>query len=225
MLKKLFYAAVFIFFTLPLFASEPLIIALAGGSGAGKSYLAKAIADAFPGQVEIISQDSYYKDLSHLSKQERDLVNFDHPDAIEFSLLKKHLLDLKKGKTIEEPTYDFSTHLRTSKTSKKEPKNIIVVEGILLLVAKELADSFDIKCFVDASDELRLFRRIERDMAQRGRSLASIRKQYFTTVQPMYKQLVAPSSEKADIIIPSSQENPKAVDLIISALKNKQAIL
>jgi uridine kinase len=214
----------FIFSFINIWSSEPLIIAVAGGSGAGKSFLAKAIVELFEGDVELISQDSYYKDLSHLSQEERDLVNFDHPEAIDFPLLKKHLMELKEGRSIEEPTYDFATHLRTSKVKVRQPKRVIVVEGILLLAVSEMREVYDVKCFVDADDELRLFRRIERDISERGRTLEGVRVQYFKTVQPMYKKFVLPSKNHADIIIPSNEENPVAVDLVVSALENKKTL-
>ncbi|MCH1429499.1 MAG: uridine kinase [Chlamydiales bacterium] len=205
-------------------SAEPIVIAISGGSGAGKSFLAEKLMEVFNEDAVLISEDSYYKDLSHLPKEERALVNFDHPDAIEFSLLREHVKQLKSGKSVKVPTYDFTEHLRTNKTQSKESKKFIIVEGILLLAHPELRDIADVKCFIEADDELRLYRRIERDIRERGRTLSCVGKQYFESVQPMYRQFVLPSKAHADVIIPSNQANPIGVSLVVSALKDKDLL-
>lgn len=187
--------------TMSVFATSPMFIGIAGGTGSGKTTLADNIHRVFPGSV-LISQDSYYKDLSHLPFEEREKVNFDHPDALEFSLLKKHLIDLKNGQAIEQPIYNFHVRARERKTEWIEPAQIVLVEGILLLAAPELRDLFDIKIFVDTNDDVRVLRRIERDMKERSRDFESIKEQYLTTVKPMHDAFVAPSKKYADVIFP-----------------------
>ncbi len=167
----------------------------------------------------IISQDSYYKDLSHIAKKERKKTNFDHPDSIEFDLLRKHLLELKNGKIIKTPTYDFTTHNRTNVTNTIQPKNIIILEGILLLAIPEIRDLIDIKIFVDVADDERLLRRIKRDIEERGRTIDTIQKQYLATVKPMHEKFVAPSKQFADIIIPHGADNSIAINLLVTKLK------
>ena len=200
-------------------AQATTIICVTGGTGAGKTTIANKLKEKINNEAVIISQDSYYKDLSHLTKEERRKANFDHPDSIEFTLLKKQLLQLKNGKTIETPTYDFTTHNRTEAVTTVHPKDIIILEGILLLAVPEIRDLVDIKVFVDVEDDVRLLRRIKRDIEERDRTIANIQKQYLATVRPMHQEFVAPSKKFADIIIPHGAENTVAIDLLVSQLK------
>jgi len=199
------------------FAGLPIFVGIAGGSGSGKTTLAENICRMFPNSV-LISQDSYYKDLSHLPFEDRAKENFDHPNALEFSLLREHLFDLKNEKGIEQPNYNFHCHVREKTTVWMEPTQIILVEGILLLAAPEVRDLFDIKIFVDADDDVRVLRRIERDMKERSRDFNSIKEQYLQTVKPMYDAFVAPSKKYADVIIPEGGNNQVAINLIVAQL-------
>lgn len=204
-----------------LFSSEILIVGIAGGTGSGKTTLAKKIQDAFPHQSVLISQDSYYKDLSHLLLCDREKTNFDHPDSLDFELLKTHILTLKKGKAIDQPIYNFRTHTRETSTQRVAPNQVIIVEGILLFAVPEVRNLFDIKLFVDTDDDVRLLRRIERDIHERSRSLTSVRDQYLATVKPMHDAFVEPSKQHADLIVPQGGENVTALSLIISKLREE----
>lgn len=203
-----------------IFADLPIFVGIAGGSGSGKTTLAENICRIFPDSI-LISQDSYYKNLSHLPFEERAKQNFDHPNALDFSLLREHLLDLKNGKGIEQPSYNFHCHLREETTRWVEPAQIILVEGILLLAAPEVRDLFDIKIFVDADDDVRILRRIERDMTERSRDFNSIKEQYLQTVKPMYDAFVAPSKKYADVIFPEGGNNQVAIRLIVAQLSKE----
>ncbi len=205
----------------PLFSAEAIVLGIAGGTGSGKTTLAKKIQEAFPDRAVLISQDSYYKDLSHLSTKERDKVNFDHPDALNFTLMKEHILALKKGKSITKPSYNFHSHTREITSEMIRSSEVIIVEGILLFAIPEVRNLCDIKLFVDTDDDVRLLRRIERDIEQRSRSLTSVRDQYLATVKPMHDAFVEPSKQYADLIIPQGGENAKALSLIISRLKEE----
>lgn len=219
---KRFFAlicAVFIFQT--AFAREPLVIGIAGGTGSGKTTLATKIQEAFQGQAVLMSQDSYYKDLSHLSLEERRGKNFDHPDSIDFELLLAQLKELKQGHVIEKPVYNFHTYIRENATETVTPNEIIIVEGILLFVLPELCDYCDLKLFVDADDDVRLLRRIERDLTERSRTFDSVKGQYLSTVKPMHDAFVFPSKKQADIIIPFGGENRRALEMIVSKLKDE----
>lgn len=207
------------FMTFSLFAEQVMIIGISGGSGSGKTTLAKKIHEQFPESV-LITQDSYYRDLSHLTFEERQQVNFDHPDSLEFSLLSEHLKTLKNGNSINVPVYDFCTHSRTKNVEEVRPANIIIVEGILLLAIEDIRNLFDIKLFVDTDSDVRVLRRIQRDMNERGRELSEIHKQYLSTVKPMHEAFVEPSKRFADIIIPEGGENKIALDFIIAKLKS-----
>lgn len=204
--------------TLSAFANSIILVAITGGTGSGKTTLAERIHEAFPKSV-LISQDAYYKDLPHLPFEERAKTNFDHPSSLEFSLLRKHLLDLKNGHPIEQPTYSFRLHAREMETKWIEPAQIILVEGILLLAAPEVRDLFDIKIFVDTDDDVRVLRRIERDMKERGRDFKSVKEQYLTTVKPMHEAFVEPSKKYADVIIPEGGHNEVAISLILAKLR------
>lgn len=199
--------------------AHPILIGIAGGTGSGKTTMAQKIQDEFPDQSILICQDSYYKDLSHLSMEEKEKMNFDHPNSLDFGLLRQHLLDLIQGKAIEMPTYNFQTYEQENTTQHVEPTQVIIVEGILLFAALEVRDLFDLKIFVDTDDDIRLLRRVERDMAERGRSFASVKEQYQTTVKPMHDAFVQPSKQYANIIVPMSRQNQIAIDLVISKIR------
>ena len=209
------------FLSLPIFAVETILVAIAGGTGSGKTTLAEKIYQAFPEAI-LISQDSYYKNLAHLSFEERGEMNFDHPDSLEFSLLKEHLISLKSGFAIEQPIYSFHHHAREGETKSVEPANIILVEGILLFASSEVRDLFDIKIFVDTEDDIRVLRRIERDIKERSRDFNSVKEQYLKTVKPMHDLFVEPSKKYADIIVPARDYNQVAIDLILAKLAEYQ---
>lgn len=197
-----------------------ILIGVAGGSGSGKTTVANNLVKAFNvDHAVLVEQDAYYRELVNMSIEEKAKVNFDHPDSIEFELLKKHLEALKNGESIERPIYDFTTHSRKEGTVKINPSKIIIVEGILVLAVPEIRNLLDIKIFVDTDADEMILRRIERDMNERGRSLESIKNQYLTTVKPMYLEFCEPSKRYADIIIPRGGENRVAVDMVISKLK------
>lgn len=200
-------------------APRPLFIGVAGGTGSGKSTIAKNLAEGLPpGRAQIVDHDAYYKDLAHLPFEERVRVNFDHPDALETSLLVSHLDRLRAGEAIDVPLYDFATHTRCAQTRRVEPSPVIVVEGILVFVEEELRKRLDVKIFVDTDADIRVFRRIRRDLEQRGRSFRSIRDQYYRTVRPMHLQFVEPSKRWADVIVPEGGNNRVALDLIVGKL-------
>ena len=201
---------------------KPVIIGIAGGSASGKSTLTKQIVSALGEEhISYISHDSYYKDLSRLSLQERATTNFDHPDSLDTYLLKQHIIALKNGLEVDTPVYDFTTHSRVSdKTVKVEPRRIVIVDGILLFSDPELCDVLDMKIYVDTDDDIRLIRRIKRDTVERGRSVESIIEQYQKYVRPMHEMFVEPSKRKADIIVPASQVvSTVALEMCVSRLR------
>ncbi len=192
-----------------------LIIGIAGGTGSGKTTVVCQIIEELPkDEVCVISQDSYYKDTSHLSYDERIKINFDHPSSIDFDLLVRHLKELKQGNSIEQPIYSFVEHNRTGETITTHPRKVIIVEGILILTNPEIRKLFDIKIFVHADSDERLIRRLKRDMAERGRDLEEVLNRYQTTLKPMHLQFIEPTKEYADIIIPNNRYNLVAVDMI-----------
>jgi len=199
-----------------------LIIGIAGGTGCGKTTVVNQILNKLPeGEVEIISQDSYYKDTSHLSYDERVKINFDHPRSIDFELLEAHLKTLKKGKPIEQPIYSFVEHNRTGDTVKTYPRKVMIVEGILILTNPELRDLFDIKIYVHADSDERLIRRLKRDISERGRDLGEVLNRYQTTLKPMHQQFIEPMKEYADIIIPNNKYNTVAVGIVKTIINEK----
>ena len=201
-----------------------LIIGIAGGTGSGKTTVVQQIVEELPAdEVCIISQDSYYKDTSHLSLGERVKINFDHPQAIDFDLLVNHLKDLKKGNSFEQPVYSFVDHNRTGKTVTTHPRQVVIVEGILILTHPDIRELFDIKIFVHADSDERLIRRLKRDIAERGRDLDEVLNRYQTTLKPMHQQFIEPTKEFADIIIPTNKYNTVAVNLIRSIINQKLA--
>ncbi len=199
-----------------------LIIGIGGGTGSGKTTVVnKIISESPPGEVTIISQDSYYKDLSHLDYESRTKVNFDHPNSIDFQLLCGHLAELRKGESIEQPVYSFVEHNRTDETVTTHPKKVIVVEGILILTDPSIRDLFDIKIFVHADSDERLIRRLKRDIAERGRDLEEVLSRYQNTLKPMHQQFIEPTKEFADIIIPNNRYNTVAVDIVRTIINER----
>ena len=200
---------------------RPLVIGIAGGTGSGKTTVARNLAAGLPaGVVSLIDHDSYYRDRKDLPFAERAALNYDHPDSLETELLVEQLGRLRAGEAVEVPMYDFTTHTRRIETRRIEPTPVIVVEGILVLQNSALRAKLDIKIFVDTDADIRVFRRIRRDLEQRARSFDSVRDQYYSTVRPMHLAFVEPSRRWADLIIPEGGENRIALDLIIGKLKN-----
>lgn len=199
-----------------------LIIGIAGGTGCGKTTVVNQILEQLPeGEVGIISQDSYYKDTTHLSYDERVKMNFDHPRSIDFELLEAHLKELKKGNTIEQPVYSFVKHNRTGDTILTQPRKVMIVEGILILTHPELREMFDIKMFVHADSDERLIRRLKRDITERGRDLDEVLNRYQTTLKPMHQQFIEPMKEYADIIIPNNKYNTVAIDIVKTIINQR----
>ena len=199
-----------------------LIIGIGGGTGCGKTTVVNQILKELPeGEVGVISQDSYYKDTSHLSYDERININFDHPRSIDFNLLAEHLKILKQNKPIKQPVYSFVKHNRTGDTILTLPRKVMIVEGILILTNPELRDMFDIKIFVHADSDERLIRRLKRDIAERGRDLDEVLTRYQNTLKPMHDQFIEPMKEYADIIIPNNKHNTVAVDIVKTIITEK----
>ncbi len=198
----------------------PLVIGIAGGSGSGKTTVAQAILQRVGSEkIAFLQHDSYYKDLRGLAPAQRNEFNFDHPDSLETDLLTRHIACLKKGAAVEVPIYDFSTDSRTDKTFTVQPRNVILVEGILIFTEPELRNMLDIKIFVDTDADLRFIRRLERDIHERGRSTDSVVKQYLHTVRPMHLEFVEPSKRYADIIIPEGGHNEAALDMVVARVE------
>lgn len=200
---------------------KPLIIGIAGGTASGKTSIASRIDKAVRGHIKIIKQDNYYYSRTDLSFEQRCELNFDHPNAFDTPLLIEHLKKLKNRETIFMPQFDYITHLRSSERVEVEPARIIILEGILIFENKELRDLLDIKIFVDTDPDLRILRRIERDIQERARSVEGIIKQYRETVRPMHLEFVEPSKRFADIIIPIGGHNQVAIDMLIRSIKQK----
>ena len=196
------------------------LVLIGGGSASGKTYVLNTVLKELPKEkVTLISLDDYYKDFSDLPFEERAKINFDHPKSFDWPLLKKQLRDLKDGKEIEKPVYDFTTHSRKKDSEHVVPKELILVEGIMALVNKELRDLGDLKVFINASRERRLVRRIERDIKERGRTYESVIEQYFTSVQPMFEEIIAPSEYYADLIINNDGKATNSITVLASVLK------
>ncbi len=202
----------------------PLVLGVAGGSGSGKSTIARAILEALPaGRGVMLQQDHYYRSQAHLPESERANVNYDHPDALELDLMSTHLDLLRSGQPILRPTYDFTVHDREKVGVHVAPAAIIVVEGILVLADERLRSRFEVKLYVDTDPDIRVMRRIRRDMEQRGRTFAQIRKQYYESVRPMHLAFVEPSKRFADIVIPEGGQNQVALDFLLSFVQSRAA--
>jgi uridine kinase len=205
-------------------SAQPLILGIAGGSGSGKSTVARNVIKALgAGSMCAIDMDGYYRNFAHLPFDERKAVNWDHPDAFDWDLLIDHLGRLRRREPIDKPLYDFVTHTRRAETLRIEPTDVVVVDGILLFADQRVRDLCDVKVFVDADPDIRLIRRIRRDMAKRGRPLEEILEQYLTTVQPMHLQFVETSKRYADIIVPRGGHNPVAVEMLVARVRGRLA--
>jgi uridine kinase len=199
---------------------EPVVIGVAGGTGSGKTTVAQEILKrAGTARISLIQHDAYYKDLADLPPAQRALQNFDHPDALDNGLLILHLNALKAGQAIEMPVYDFTTHTRTGQTRRMDPNRVILVEGILIFADEALRRLMDVKVYVDTDPDIRFIRRLQRDIAERGRTMESVIHQYLATVRPMHQEFVEPSKRYADIIIPEGGFNEVAMELIAARIK------
>jgi len=202
--------------------NTPFVLGIAGGSGSGKTTISRAILDALPpGAGILLEQDHYYRAQSHLPLVERELVNYDHPDAIEMDLLLAHLDALRAGQPIVRPIYDFAIHDRSPQGLPLAPAPVVVVEGILVLADERLRQHFDAKVFVDTDADIRLMRRIRRDLEHRGRTFAQVRKQYYETVRPMHLAFVEPSKRFADVILPEGGQNRVALELLLGSIRGR----
>jgi uridine kinase len=199
---------------------RPLIIGVVGGSGSGKTTVTRAIYEMPGVDAAFIDQDAYYRDLTHLPLEDRKRVNFDHPEAFDTDLLVCHLGLLQGGEGVDKPTYDYAAHTRASATERVEPKQVILVDGILLFADQRLRPLFDIKIFVDVSDDVRFIRRLQRDTAERGRSVDDVIRQYLATVRPMHLEFVEPSKRYADIIIPEGGFNKVGIEMIQARVRS-----
>jgi uridine kinase len=202
-------------------ASSPIVIGIAGGTGSGKTTLAQKIQAALGSDAVLIEQDCYYKDLSHLSFDERKKTNFDHPDSLDFERLGQDILALKTGHAIEKSIYNFKIHARDKGATHIESVPVIIVEGILIFNQENIRDLLDIKIFVETADDVRILRRAKRDIDERGRDLANVQEQYLTTVKPMHNQFVEPSKQFADVIIPGEKDNTIALKLLLAGILEK----
>ncbi|MFQ5572288.1 MAG: uridine kinase [Rhodothermales bacterium] len=198
---------------------HPVVIGIAGGSGSGKTTVLHRLVSAFgPEHIAVLDHDAYYRPLDHLPLEQRIAINFDHPDALETDLMRRHLDRLLDGASIEKPVYNFTTHTREAVTTHIEPRPVIIIEGILVLAEPILVERMDIKLFVDAASDIRLMRRIRRDILERGRSIEDILEQYERTVRPMHLEFVEPSKRRADVIIPHGGHNQVAIDMVIARI-------
>jgi uridine kinase len=201
---------------------KPLIIGIAGGSGSGKSTVARKVADALrDASVAFIDMDAYYRNFAHLPMEERRRINWDHPDTFDTDLLAQHLECLAGGEAIDKPVYDFASHTRGARTERLPPADVVVVDGILLFVDERLRRLCDVKIYVEADADIRLVRRIQRDMAERERPLEEILDQYLTTVRPMHLQFVEPSKRYADVIVPRGGHNAVAIEMIVAKIQRR----
>lgn len=200
---------------------RPVVIGVTGGSGSGKTTISNAIYNQLSGQsLLILQQDSYYNDQSEMTMAERHAVNYDHPLAFDTDLMIKQIKQLLAYQPIEKPVYDYEQYTRSDKTIHQEPRDVIIVEGVLILDDQRLRDLMDIKVFVDTDDDIRIIRRIQRDIKERGRTLDSVIGQYLATVKPMYHQFVEPTKRYADLIVPEGGENEVAIDLLTTKVRS-----
>jgi len=199
--------------------SAPLVLGIAGGTASGKTTVARKIHEAFASRVAFIDQDSYYRPLDHLSLEQRREVNFDHPDAFDSDLLVEHVKSLKAGKAIEKPVYDFVTSTRQQRTATVSPADLILIEGILVLHMEQLRREMDVRIFVETEDDVRIIRRLTRDIKERGRDFDHVIHQYFQHVRPMHMAFVEPSKRWADIVVPHGGNNEIAIDMLVGAIR------
>ena len=199
--------------------SKIMVIGIAGGTGSGKTTITRRLIERFGGDVSVIHHDNYYKAHHDMPYEERALLNYDHPDSFDTDMLIEHLKLLKEGRSIQCPVYDYSIHDRTDQTITIRPTRVIIVEGILIYENRELCDQMDIKIFVDADADVRILRRIVRDVRDRGRSLESVINQYLSTVKPMHEAFVEPSKRRADVIVPEGGHNLVALDMVIQRVR------
>lgn len=201
---------------------KPLVIGIAGGTGSGKSTVARKVAEALPdASVAFLEMDAYYRDFRHLSLEQLHAVNWDHPDAFDVDLLTEHLAALTRGEPVDMPVYEFATHARSALTRRIDPADVVVIDGILLLADANVRAQCDVKVFVDADPDIRLIRRIRRDTRVRGRTLESVLEQYLTTVQPMHLQFVEPSKRYADVIVTRGGSNTVAIEMIVAKIQRR----
>ena len=199
--------------------TDMMMIGIAGGTGSGKTTITNCLVDRFGGDVSVVHHDNYYKAHHNMSYEERALLNYDHPDAFDTDLLISDIQALKRGETIQCPVYDFSVHDRSDRTETIYPTPVIIVEGILLYAIPELCRELDIKIYVDTDADVRILRRIQRDVQERGRSLDSVISQYLTTVKPMHEQFVEPGKKRADVIIPEGGQNQVALEMVVQRVR------
>lgn len=197
-----------------------IIIGVAGGTASGKTTVSNKILEAVgPERLAYLEHDAYYRDLSHLPLEERQQFNFDHPDSLENELLIAHLEELRQGRAVDVPVYDFARYVRTAKLRRVEPQRVIMVEGILIFVDKRLRDMMDIKIYVDTAADLRFIRRLQRDVLERGRTVDHVIAQYLATVRPMHMEFVEPSKRYADVIIPRGGQNVRAIEMVVAQIQ------
>lgn len=202
-------------------ASAPVVIGVAGGSGSGKTTVVRRIVESLGAeQVTVLEHDRYYRDRSELRLEERAALNYDHPDSLETDLMVRHVAELKAGHSVEVPTYDFARYCRLAATETAMPRPAIIVEGILIFVDAALRQMMDVKIFVDADADTRLIRRLQRDMAERGRTVQSVIDQYMSTVKPMHLDFVEPSKRYADVIVPQGGHNAVAIDMLLTLIRS-----
>ncbi|HEX6644611.1 MAG TPA: uridine kinase [Gemmatimonadales bacterium] len=199
----------------------PLVIGVVGGSGSGKTTVVRAIHESVGSRAALLDQDAYYRDLGHLTLEERKLVNFDHPDSIDTGLFVEHVHRLAAREPIDKPVYDFAAHTRGHGTERVEPGDVIVVDGILLFADERLRELFDLRIFVDVADDVRFIRRLQRDLAERGRSVGNIIEQYLRTVRPMHLEFVEPSKRHAHIILPEGGQNRIGIEMILAHVRRE----
>lgn len=198
----------------------PIIIGIAGGTGSGKTTVANVILERVGAErIALLAHDAYYRDLRDLPRAQRDIINFDHPDSLETELLVHHLEGLRRGQAVEIPIYDFTIHARTAVTRRVDPQPVILVEGILVFAERTLRELFDVKIFVDTDPDVRFIRRLQRDIEERGRTVASVIQQYQVTVRPMHLEFVEPSKRYADVIIPEGGLNTVAMDMVVARIQ------
>jgi uridine kinase len=201
---------------------KPLIIGIAGGSGSGKSTVARKVAEALSqSSVAFLDMDAYYRDFSHLPMEERKRVNWDHPESFDTGLFAAQVRDLCAGRSVDKPVYDFVSHTRSSRTERVDPADVLVLDGILLFVDEVMRGLCDVKVFVDADADIRLIRRLRRDVQKRGRTLDEVMKQYLETVHPMHLQFVEPSKRYADVIVPRGGHNTIAIEMIVAKIQTR----